>query len=660
MAAAITFRQPLMQTSAKPTHFRSDIQGLRGIAVLLVVLYHAGLPLTPAGFIGVDIFFVISGFLITGLLQREAIDNGRIQLLRFFGRRIRRLLPAALVLLLFVCVLSAWLYPPLEQRDIYSAARAASLYLANVWFAGRAVDYLGGEAESNPMLHMWSLAVEEQFYIVWPLLIAALVATARAGRQHIRLLAGVALVCLASLAACVWITWRSQPLAFFGTPLRAWEFGIGGLASLFGPRLLLLPQAGRNLLAALGGLLLACGLALLDNSSLFPGLWALLPAGGTALLLAGLHGEQPSLQARLLGCWPLAKLGDLSYSWYLWHWPLLVFATVRWPQHGPLLTVGAVLLSLLLAWLSYRWVENPIRNHPALARRDGLSIAGAGALALVSGALLTLQMAHLAGSSSPAQQHFAAARDDLPAIYKLGCHADFDTLTLPDCQFGASHGRHTVVLFGDSHAAHWFPTLEQIAQQRGWQLVSLTKSSCPSVEVEVFAKTKRRLYHECSQWRRAMQQRIVALKPTLLILANSSRHGVSPAQWQHGTSTTLQQLRSAGINTALIGDTPRPGFNVPQCLARAEWQGRNPQRACVFQHNARAAEDVAIAAAEQQAVRAAGRGLWIDPGPAICPQNECQVFSNGVVHYSDNNHLSASYARQLAPALLALLPALPQ
>lgn len=648
-----------MQTSATPTRFRSDIQGLRGIAVLLVVLYHAGLPLAHAGFIGVDIFFVISGFLITGLLQREAINNGRIALLRFFGRRIRRLLPAALVLLLFVCVVSAWLYPPLEQRDIYSAARAASLYLANIWFAGRAVDYLGGEAESNPMLHMWSLAVEEQFYIIWPLLIAALVATARAGRQQIRLLAGVALVCLVSLAACVWITWRSQPLAFFGTPLRAWEFGIGGLASLLGPRLLLLPQAGRNLLAALGTLLLLAGLALLDSGSLFPGVWALLPAGGTALLLAGLHGGQPSLQARVLGCWPLAKLGDVSYSWYLWHWPLLVFASVRWPQHGPMLTAGAVLLSLLLAWLSYRWVENPIRTHPALAQRDGVSIACAGLAALGSGAMLTLLMAQLAGSSSPAQKHFAAARNDLPTIYKQGCHADFETLTLPGCQFGASPGRHTVVLFGDSHAAHWFPALEQIARQRGWQLVSLTKSSCPSVEVDVFATAKRRQYHECSQWRGTMQQRILALKPALLILANSSRHGVSPAQWQDGTHATLQQLRSAGINTVLIGDTPRPGFDVPQCLARAEWQGRDPQRACVFQRNARAAEDIAIAAAEQRAVQQTGHGSWVDPGLAICPENECKVFSNGVVHYSDNNHLSATYARQLAPALQALLPQLP-
>lgn len=640
-----------MPTPAHLSHFRSDIQGLRGIAVLLVVLYHAGLPLAPAGFIGVDIFFVISGFLITGLLAREAETSGRVALLRFFGRRVRRLLPAALVLLLFVCLVSAWLYPPLEQREIQSAARAAGLYLANVWFAGRAVDYLGGEAESNPMLHMWSLAVEEQFYIVWPLLIAALVAGASAARQHRRLIVGVAMVCLVSLAACVWMTWRSQPIAFFGTPFRAWEFGIGGLASLLGPRLLLLPQAGRNLLAAVGATMMLGSVALLDAGSLFPGWWALLPAGGTALLLAGLHGNQPSLQARLLGCWPLAKLGDVSYSWYLWHWPLLVFAAVRWPQHGPLLTAGAVLLSLLLAWLSYRWVENPIRTHPALAGRDRQTVVVAVLLALATGAVLTWQMAQLAGRSSPAQQRYVAARDDIPAIYPAGCHANFDAVTLPACEFGATGSKTTVVLFGDSHAAHWFPALEQLARQQHWRLVSLTKSSCPSVEVPVFSKAKRRQYHECDQWRAAMWQRIETLQPALLVLANSSRHGVPAAEWQRGTASSLGRLKTAGIPTALLIDTPRPGFDVPQCLARADWQGRPQQQACRFQRSAVAADDAAIAAAERAAVAASGHGRVLDLTRAICPDEQCSVFSAGQVHYSDNNHLTAGFSRQLAPAL---------
>lgn len=636
---------------------RHDIQGMRGIAVLLVVLYHAGFPLAPAGFIGVDIFFVISGFLITGLLAREASDSGRIALLRFFSRRIKRLLPAALVLLLFVFVGTTILYPPLEQRDIFSAGRAAVLYLANFWFAGRAVDYLGGDAASNPTLHMWSLAVEEQFYIVWPLIVAGLVASAAAARRQLRLLGGVALISAVSLLACIWMTWHTQPWAFFGMPFRAWEFGIGGLACLFGERLKMLPLQARTVLAALGGALILAGVVLLTDAGLFPGVWAILPAGGTALLLASLHGNQPSPQQSVLSSWPLVRMGDISYSWYLWHWPLLVFAEVMWPRHSPVVTGAVVAASIAIAFASYRWVENPIRNSKALADRNILVIGSAATASIVIGLLLTLIMAQSGQSNSSRQQVFAAARNDIPAVYAAGCHANFDATDLPECVFGDPHGSKTIVLFGDSHAAHWFPAVEQLARQNGWRLVSLTKSSCPSVDVEVYSTAKRRTYHECATWREKMLERIVAAKPSLVVIANSSRQGVSAPDWQAGVQRALKHLNDAGIAVALIRDNPRPGFDAPQCLARMDWQGRVADRECSFSLETVRAKDMPIYAAEQQAAAATPGSFVLDLTPAICPNERCQVYQSGIVRFSDSNHLTAGFVARLAPALAAALHA---
>ena len=207
---------------------RADVQGLRGIAVLIVVLYHFGVPGLSGGFIGVDVFFVISGFLITGLLAREVLTTGHLAFVRFFARRARRLLPAALFVTLVTVVVALWIFPPMEQREMVSGARAASLYLSNHWLAGRSVDYLAGDGDSNLLLHMWSLAVEEQFYLVWPLVVVGALRLGRPRRWGLL----IAALSVASLFACVDMTWHTQPLAFFLMPFRAWEFGAGALVQV--------------------------------------------------------------------------------------------------------------------------------------------------------------------------------------------------------------------------------------------------------------------------------------------------------------------------------------------------------------------------------------------------------------------------------------------
>jgi peptidoglycan/LPS O-acetylase OafA/YrhL len=400
---------------------RPDIQGLRGIAVLLVVLYHAGLPWLPGGYVGVDVFFVISGYLITGLLVREVQAQGRAHLLNFLARRARRLLPAAIVLVAVVACAAVWLYPPLERTDIIAAARAASLYGANLWFAFSAVDYLGGHAAVNPMLHMWSLGVEEQFYLLWPLMVSLAAARRWAGDATRRVVWMVVTVTAVTFVACLWMTRYSQPWAFFGTPFRAWEFGLGALVVLMRPRLLAAPPAWIGIAGWVGAAAIVASALALDHRSPFPGPWALLPVTGTALVLAALQPGGPKALRAALAFRPLARVGDVSYSWYLWHWPLIVIVPVLYPQGGTAAVALAVALSYLAAEASYRWIEQPFRTGRGARAVPRQAVSAALATTVLTAGALTLL--HERAQNAPisaAQQSYIAARKDIAAVYAPG------------------------------------------------------------------------------------------------------------------------------------------------------------------------------------------------------------------------------------------------
>jgi peptidoglycan/LPS O-acetylase OafA/YrhL len=622
---------------------RADVQGLRGVAVLLVVLYHAGVPGLPGGFIGVDVFFVISGFLISGLLVREFMATGYIAFARFFARRARRLLPAALLVTAVTTVVALWIYPPMEQREIVSSARAASLYVSNHWLAGRSVDYLGGEADSNPLLHMWSLAVEEQFYLVWPLVVAL---GMRIGgvRGSSLVIGGLSVV---SLCACVAMTWHSQPWAFFLMPFRAWEFGAGALVQIALVRGVRSDnEAWPRWISWIGLAAIAASAAWLDTSRLYPGLWALAPTFGTASVLLGIYASKRSAGV-LLAVPPLRVVGDLSYSWYLWHWPFLVASRVLAPQGGPSVTVAAVILSLGAAALSYRWVEGPIRfSPPPWLRRNPLALAAALAASALLAAACTATVAWIgARGMDPQQRAFADAVSDIPDIYAAGCHATFAVTDLPRCAFGSTQAKTKVVLFGDSHAGQWFPALQRLATERGWQLIALTKSSCPAVQMSVYSDVLRRTYLECDEWRERMFRRIEAERPALIVISSASQH-VDPAQWRTATARTADRLAGLGAHQLWIRDTPSPGFNSPRCLARAQWQGRvNFLELCAFDRDMVMAQTGAIFEAERSALAGRPDVRWLDLTTEICPEKHCTTLRAGHPLYSDGNHVAASWVK---------------
>jgi peptidoglycan/LPS O-acetylase OafA/YrhL len=323
--------------------FRPDLEGLRGIAVALVVLFHARLLGAVGGFIGVDAFYVLSGFLITGLLLRELATNGRLDLVAFYGRRARRILPAATVAIVVILIAAAFIVAPLDLPAVAADATASGLFVGNVLFAFRATDYFAASTPS-PFLHYWSLGVEEQFYLVWPLL---LLFAFRARRLSLVVLA----VCVLSFALSIVLTGVQAPWAFYGLPTRAWQLALGALLALHGPALARIPSAPIAIGGWLGIALVGVAAAVLDPTTGYPGFAALLPTTAVALVILG--GGRRGGPGRLLAVAPLRLLGRISFSLYLYHWPGLVLGSVVLGELSPDLRWSLVGLSIAAAATSW-------------------------------------------------------------------------------------------------------------------------------------------------------------------------------------------------------------------------------------------------------------------------------------------------------------------
>jgi peptidoglycan/LPS O-acetylase OafA/YrhL len=651
---AVQAPAPVHPAPARPA-FRHDVEGLRAVAVLLVVGFHAGVPVVPGGYVGVDVFFVLSGYLITGLLVREIEERGRVDLAHFYARRARRLLPGAALMTLATSLAAYRLLSPQEQLPVSEAAGAASTWVSNLWFMWRVGAYVVTGIEAHPLLHTWSLAVEEQFYLVWPVAVWLMFRT----RSRTRLAVCVAAVSLASLALCLWLTEVRQPWAFYASPARGWEFGIGGLAALLPAGWLAARHRVRAGLAWLGLTAVAVAAVVFTQDTRFPGAYAAVPALGTAAVLVAGAGAPGAVQ-KLLHLPVLQHLGRLSYSWYLWHWPALVLAAVVVPELG---VPGRLLVSagaLGVAALAYAAVEHPIRSHPWLVARPRASLRLAGVLTAVSLAAIGVWN-YTAGerSRSPA---FRAYTDVVAEETRYACMPPMMDDWRPPCVDGNLASATTLVLFGDSHAVQWHPALERIAQRRGWKLVTLAKPACPAADVEVVNPRLRRAYVECTRWRARALRHIRELRPAAVVMASARfyvspnrQSRVSPAQWRDGTRRTVAALDSLGIPTLLLHDTPSPPVDVPDCLARATHRGRDPVRACTMPRARVVREDARLA--EHEAIQGLGLVTSVDPTEWLCTGPVCEPVRDGMVIYRDHSHLAPSYARHLVPALMPRLDA---
>ena len=645
--------------SGARSSFRPDIEGLRGVAILLVVLFHARVPAFAGGFVGVDVFFVLSGYFITALLVREREATGDVSLEAFYGRRALRLLPALLVVLLATLAIVFTLYAPIDRPLVAGTARAVALHAGNVEFARGALNYFG--SSDNPLLHTWSLAVEEQFYLVWPLLLVVLVPIllrddAEPGAFRRTAVKLVVAVGLASLVASLVLTTHAQPWAFYGMPTRIWEFGLGALLSLAVVDRIDASSRAATLLQALGLAAIAVAVATYDRATPYPGASALLPAlGACALLLGGARASETAI-SRLLGTAPLRWLGRLSYAWYLWHWPLVGFGEVVDPAIGVGGRLAWSAVALALAWLTYRLVERPARDG-ALSRVPERWIAPAALLASVAVALLA--HASMRGAeravATTGQRVFAAARADRMTH---GCWANTVEEARTPCVLGDANASTVIALLGDSHAEHWLGGLDRAGREHGWHIDAMVKGGCPVADMTALGSDRfTRYYRQCARYREAMLQRIIAMRPAAVILSswdhyippdgNAEDWQVSPAMWERGLRRTYARLAAAGITTIVLRDVPRTGFDVPACLSRRA--ARLPfARDCTYDR-ATSVSRIAIGAQDR-----AARGLpviLLDLNDQICNTPRCGVVRNAAIVFTDDNHLTASFSRSVAPVL---------
>jgi peptidoglycan/LPS O-acetylase OafA/YrhL len=606
----------------------TQIQGLRAVAAILVTVFHA--RFVPGGFIGVDIFYVISGYLITGLILREIEKTGTLDLRSFYQRRIKRLLPTS-VFVLFVTAIFAWiLFPPITRDALGRDLFAAAAYISNYLFAWWENDYQNLNATPSPFIHYWSLAVEEQFYLVWPLFILFL---ARYGKKVI--FAGIAITTLLSLLFSIYLTQVAPIWAFYSLPTRAWELGFGAL-------LLFLPETKKKIriLPWLGFFGIAISSFNFNENTAFPGKNALVPVLATVFLMASIKYWPPlfnDLANSRLSQW----LGAISYPLYLWHWPALVLPSSALGR--PLRFYErflCILLTIVLAHYTSKYVEEPLRHKNLAPRTIYKGAAYTTAVSLVAGVLISFTSSSIITTKGEVSYQFDLVKVmERPGVYGDGCHVNYGETKSGYCTYGDKESSNTIVLYGDSHAAQWFPTLEKMAKKRGFKLVSLTKSACPAVDAKRPDQGAFKMVH-CTKWRENSIKRIAEIQPLAVITssfqyftpANSS---ISRAQWwNEGQRKLLKGLRGSTNNLIYISDTPRPLRDIPNCLASRD------SKVCD--------------STERSRVSVIPGFDVINPNPWLC-SSYCPAIVEGTVAYRDASHISVDMALKLLPKLEAAL-----
>ncbi len=680
--------------------FRRDVEGLRAVAIVLVVLYHVHAGLAPGGYVGVDVFFVISGFLITGQLVRELRTGGRISFLAFYARRARRILPAALLTLIVTAVASALLLNPLAAKRALHDVPSAIYFGANVHFAAQGADYFDAGLSPSPIQHFWSLAVEEQFYIVWPLLLVVsslvwLRVRDRSRRERVqRPVIGAVIVILAilagiSLMASIRQTATSPSWAYFSIVTRAWELAVGAVVALALP---LVARLDRRLAIPLSWVGLSCialAAALFSDTTSYPGDSALLPVLGTAAAICGgsaLASRRFGAEA-LLRTPPFQHVGAWSYSWYLWHWPALVLVpAVLGHTLSEIQAIAVAVASLVIAVMSFVLLERPIRRIEIVGRRPALGLGVGGALAAIAIAIVALSGSlvgplaskdaaparltaqHKLASSSLRADLIAGARtikvpsnlrpplsamaSALPRIIADGCELGFGRDQIKPCIYGDGDSHTTVVLFGDSHAGHWFDALNWISNRRHWRLVVMTKEGCTPAEVTFRADPD----SLCARWREKAKARIAGLRPALVIVSwarwleplASQKAGVPTGYggpWQDGLAAIFQFLRSSAKRVIFISDTPYLPQPAPDCVA----DHLSNVRPCTTKRSD-ATVLPAIKAAELRIAKQEHINS-IDPTSWFCTPKVCPVIVGNILVYHDKSHMTSEWSRFIAPVL---------
>lgn len=656
---------------------REDIQGLRAVAVLMVVAFHAGLPV-PGGFVGVDVFFVISGFVITAMLLREWASTGRIRLGRFYARRFKRLTPALAVTVGVVMLASLlWLSPFGSQQIAAQTAVGAMLLGANVVIARSTGDYFDAPAEANPLLNTWSLSVEEQFYLVFPAILLASWLVGRRSRKPLIVPVFVVLGVGALSLALAWLgsagvdlAWLPETLVgFYGPATRVWEFALGALLALGADRLKIASPAIAMSLSVVGILMLTASLWLVTGATPFPGPWTLLPTMGTLLLIAA--GSNDTIVSRTLGSRPMVALGDGSYSIYLWHWPVIVFAKMLYPGSA-VVPLAAAVLSLLPAYASYRWVEQPIR---ALPHESGSPLARLVAATVLPALVLAGALGFGARNGfwlDSVKEHQATMKPTY-ASRLAGCHAPvpMGERQPGECTWNSTAPGKPIYLVGDSNADHFSDGIILAAEALDRPVFSSTASACPFVDVPLLNTAKSDAQNEnCRAYVSATLEHLLVSTPgTVIISATDSYWG--DTIHRVGTAMDANEKTRAfetGL-TSTAGALERAGHAVILVQAIPRWEGEDTLVDCsllsILSENVGCSQEMPVLRAleRQRSVREAvvratqGSGATLlDPWDVLCSDVTCTSTDGDLLRYRDATHITVAQSKLLAPWFEAGIP----
>ncbi len=669
--------------------FLPEVQALRAVAVLLVVVYHFSPGLLPGGYIGVDVFFVISGFLISGHMLREVDRTGRLSLAGFWSARARRILPAALVTILATLVGAFLLLSYADWDRVAQQSLASIFYVQNWVLAAESVDYLAADNVPTPVQHFWSLAVEEQFYLLWPFVVvlAALLSRrvrALAGRRHLVVLALFALVTVVSFVYSVVRVSSGDDAAYFVTTTRLWELGAGGILAVvlrYTDRFAL----ARSALCLAGLAAIGYGALTLDPASHdFPGLNALFPVlGAMAVIAAGRTRGIGSLTP-VVDLPPVRWFGDTSYSLYLWHFPVITFftgTTLRDP--GPLETLVLFGVAVALAAASYYGIEQPVRRNRGLRRRHGRTLALAGAAMLVTAVAtqpLTAAAAHERDQAAAAEQRLreegvegaaamtpaadryfapdakgivlpnpADARKDAPPH---GCLSAADATTTRSCEMGDTSSDRVVALVGDSHANVMTTVMDELGRQHGWKVVSYAHISCPfSFEMRESEQRKRT---RCQEANHRTVDELVATKPEAVVTVNYNSGDFVDSDTGHepgaqGYAEVFAELNDAGIPVVAFrgNPVPDPDVLVPTCVAARTTKPSD----CDLERKDALRPDPVV-----EAVEMADDATLVDLSDRYCGTDTCPAVIGNALVYRDSTHLSDTFVRTLTPYVAEQIP----
>lgn len=681
----------------RPTVMRKDIQALRALAVGLVVIYHLWPKRLTGGFIGVDVFFVISGFLITSHLiakpPKSLKDFGE-----FWGRRIRRLLPIAFLVMALTAVGVYFLAPVSQWAASGRQLLASAFYVQNWALAGEAVDYLAADNVPTALQHYWSLSVEEQFYLFWPLflgLLAFLAARQRFVNAKLFSGIGVALLIAVSLGWSYYLTQTSPGEAYFVTTTRMWELAFGGFAAfifVWTTRVLGDRNWLKSALSWVGILMILYAAITYNAATAFPGVSALIPVLGTVLVLVVNAEPTVGSPTWFASNWPTQHLGDISYGIYLWHWPFIVLLpgligeTLKWP-HKLAILVAIVALASASKYL----IEDPFRKRNAFGKKLSGSyiFAISGMLLLAVGAMFLVQQADNAeaaaaeaarvaeenagscfggnalvsdgcaphGDKLLTQPNFIA--QDKPEPYSDGCWVDGDLSDQKTCLYGAdpeTADAH-IALVGNSHGGHWLPALQTIAEQNNWSIETFLASECYTVLEKIQFESEEPAQN-CLKWNERVVSTIANGNYDSVVISNRTWRvlpGMDRAQTHEATvplyEDVLRTWEAADVPVLVIRDTPYANVgNVPVCVD----ENRENLSACDGSRSREVPDPLAVASTNM----ASDKIKTLDLTDRICRDETCYSVVGGVIVYFDSGHLSATFSRSLSGPVMEELNSL--